>query len=85
MPKKYQKQQPIDTSSIDQFEIDATAANFNLFFDNKEIKEKIRIQISILKVFFESYKSSSGYEYKDAIDIVAFGNKLSAKYVKKLF
>ncbi|MEN9447105.1 MAG: hypothetical protein RJA25_395 [Bacteroidota bacterium] len=86
MPKKkYQKQQPIDTSSIDQFEIDATDSNFNLFFDNKKIKEKTRIQISILKDFFESYKSSSGYERKDAIDIVAFGDKLSAKYVKKLF
>lgn len=86
MPKnKYQKQQSLDNSSVDQFEIDATDANFNLFFDNKEIKEKTCIQISILKDFFESYKSSSGYECKDAIDIVAFGDKLNVKYLKKLF
>ncbi len=86
MPKnKYQKRQPLDNSSVDQFEIDTADSNFNLFFDDKKIKEKTRIQLSILKDYFGLYKSSLGYECKDTIDIVVSADKLSAKYLKKFY
>ena len=72
------------SACIKPLEIAAAESTFNLFIDNKDKKEPIKIQISVLKKIFEQYKSSSDYQNEDKIGIEFFSDQLKPEFLKKM-